>query len=777
MQTVIAEKPSVAKDIARVIGANNAGRDYYEGSGYYVTWCYGHLTELDIPEAGKAWDLKTLPVLPERFGLKAKKLATKPGQNDRLTIIKMLFNKSDSIIVATDAGREGELIFRNLYEYLGCRKPFRRLWISSMTDQAISEGFADLHPGSEFDNLAAAAKQREQADWLVGINATRALTMMASSGSVLSLGRVQTPTLCMICQRYVENKKFVPTPFWYIQGESTKDGLSFRWRSVDRYEKKEDAEAAYSSMRITGFLTVDEVVTERKSENPPLLHDIASVQKAANAKYSMPIDYTLELVQSLYEKKYVTYPRTGSRYIPKDVFATIPKILTQMQWHPLYGQYAKNLEGQKLNQRSVNDTKITDHHALLVTGIRPKDLSDDEQKVYDLIFSRVLEAFSPVCVADVTSIRFSSGTAVLEAKGRKDISLGWRAVCKGGNYEEVQLKDVDEVELDMKPLPEMTEGDIVEIGQADIIEDKTKPKPLLTGSTLLTAMENAGQKIDEKEVADALKDIGIGTPATRSEILKTLITRSYVKYEGKKLVPTRLGLLVYVTVKDRSIANVELTARWEIALGDIAEGRADAEAFGRNIREYTKKVVDNLLRIENLDKLKAEVQTETLACPKCGKEIKVYDKSAWCKECGFTIWRDIAGKHLSVEAMRKLITEGTTGLLSGFKGKNDKEFSAFVKRDDDGRLSFEFDKGSVVKCPKCGKDITLSGRGAFCDCGLTVWRTVAGKKLSDDQLSTLLKNKSIKTVKGFVSKSGKSFDAGLRLDGDWKVAFVFEEKH
>lgn len=708
MKVVIAEKPSVARELANVIGASVRKPEWFEGNGYRVTWLYGHLLELDVPEANGPWVAKALPILPAKFLLKPIKHERKGGQRDRLDVLRELFRDCDYIIVATDAGREGELIFRNLYDYLNIPKPFKRLWVSSLTDQAISKGFAELLDGHDFDNMAEAARQRERADWMVGINATRAFSLACGcrQGMVLSLGRVQTPTLCMICRRYIENARFKPEPYWYLDGASVKDGVTFKWKGKDRYtndpEKgisgKDLGERDRNDVQGRGVLTVTSVKTDRVSEAPPLLFDIDSLQKAANSKYGYTLDQSLAIAQSLYEKRFLTYPRTSSRYIPEDVFAKVPDLLETVTGDEVYGETAKGLlkDRTKLNRRSVNDTKITDHHALIITENRPTELSEEERNVYELVLVRFLEALSPVCVADKTVVEMIGGTkgVMFVTNGRKDVSLGWRAVAKTGDYENVELDDVDEVELSMRPLPEMKQGDLIPIGKLELVEDATKPRPLLTDATLLTEMENAGRKSDDKEVVEALKEIGIGTAATRAETLKTLIERGYVVRSKKKLMPTDLGLEVFAAVKDKAIANIELTARWEIALREIEDGARQGSDFEERIRRFTERLTKEILSGGGLDRIRKRVEASieklVLKCPKCGHEVRNGEKSIWCNDkdggCGFVLWKDvIAGKKLGDETWKTLVRKGETGVLTGFRSKAGNEFSARLRLDSTGK--------------------------------------------------------------------------------------------
>jgi len=702
MRVVIAEKPSVGAMIAGVLGAKTRADGYFhDGQNWCVTWALGHLVEIYTPLENGTWVLKSLPIIPEKFQLRPRKEKGRGGKTDsgaahQIEIIRRLFSKCSEIIVATDAGREGELIFRYIYEYLECDKPFRRLWVQSMEESDIRQAFANLEDGHSphLEGLYRAAKARNEADWLVGINATRAFTLTTESTQVLSLGRVQTPVLSIICQRYVENKTFKPEPFWFLEGESEKDGIRFKWRSENRYAVQEDGIRDRDAVLSAGYVEVAEMATERVTRNPPLPHDIASLQKAANTRYGYTADETLAAAQSLYEKRLITYPRTGSRYITDSVFDSVPALLQVLEQDPDYGRIAASLlSSGRLNRRCVNAEKVTDHHALLVTSRRPGDLSETEEKVYDLVVSRFLEAFCPPNVADVTTVHLQSNGVAFITKGRKEVFPGWRGVCEGSG-QSIELEDVDGIDMNMRPLPVLAEGEQLGIDAFSLIEDETKPKPLYTDATLITAMENAGQKSDIKEVSDALKDIGIGTPATRHEIIKTLVARQYVERQKKKIVPTQLGLLVYASVRNLAVASVELTARWEISLEQIADGEIDEAVFGERVRRYTEKVTDNIRKSDGFGKIREVLGKKTLKCPRCGREIRLMEKSAWCPSCKYTIWRDIAGKVLNDDSMKALLTKGETRLLSGFKSKTGKTFDAHVIVDENGQKSFRFDKRS-----------------------------------------------------------------------------------
>lgn len=720
---VLTEKPSVARDIASVLDVRDNKDTHLQGKSsdgnyYTITWCFGHLLEIGAPEADGKWSLEKLPIIPKKFELRPirkegeKPVADgdEPVENDyvkRLNVIRKLAYDCDEIVVATDAGREGQGIFENVYRYLNLHKKTLRLWISSLTEDSIRQGFENLmdNTADEFVNLGKAAWERSTSDWLVGINATRAFTLatdyttLDGKKQVMSLGRVQTPTLCMICDRYEEHVNFKSEPYWYIEGFSEKDGMEIRWRGDVRYDNESEGNADLQRIKNTGVIAVKSIEKERKNEAPPLLHDIASLQKKANAMFGMTMDQTLAAAQTLYEHKLTTYPRTGSRYIPEDVFETVPGLLKKIENHPEFGKFAQALSQVHLNRRSVNDGKITDHHAIIITGNAPKsdELTEAEKNVYDLIITRFLEAFAPISVADVTTVSLECDDIKFSVKGRKMIAPGWRAIAakKEAAIENAQGSEGEtgeESDSQLTPLPAMKEGEMLKIKTVSLIEDKTRPKPLLTDATLLTQMENAGKKSDDKQVATALKDIGIGTPATRHEILETLARRQFVTRRKRKIIPTELGLEVYHAVRDLELANVEMTARWEIALGNIVDGKGGEKEYENDIRSYTVRVVHEILKSPNVKKVRDKIEERKITCPKCGSNIRLGEKSAWCKNCGFTVWRNVAGKTLNDNSMRALLAEGHTSLLKGFVSrKTGKEFNAIVNLEQDGSLTLEFE--------------------------------------------------------------------------------------
>ena len=685
MIALIAEKPSVAKDIARIIGATQRNDGYLSGNGYMVTWAFGHLIQLAMPEAYGVANFRreSLPIIPADFRLiprqaKAEKgYKADPGVLKQLKVIKEVFDQCDRIIVATDAGREGELIFRYIFHYLNCRKPFVRLWISSLTDKAIREGLDNLQPGERYDNLYLSAKSRSEADWLIGINATQALSVAAGQG-VFSLGRVQTPTLMMICDRYLENKNFVPTKFWQLKASAASGGIGFTAQSTAKWEQQPEAIAALQRAKDAGQLVVKSVERKEAAQEPPLLYDLTTLQKEANTKLNFSADKTLSIAQSLYEKKVMSYPRTGSRYISEDVFEEMPERIALLERYPRFAGYAAGLDGATLNRRSVNDGKVTDHHALIVTENLPGELSKDERAIYEMVAGRMLEAFSGKCVKDVTTALLSAGDTDFTVKGAVMKTAGWRAV----------LSEQDTEDEDTAALPPLQERQTLPLSSVDLLEKQTKPKPLHTESSLLAAMENAGKELEDAELKASMKDAGIGTPATRAAIIETLFARQYIVREKKNLVPTEKGLAVYRIVKGKKIADVGMTGMWETALAKIEAGDMDADTFRKGIEVYATQITAELLSVQL-----SFASGETCPCPKCGSgRILFYPKVAKCSnvDCTLTIFRSKCDKQLTDKQIVELVTKRKTGLIKGFKGKNGKAFDASLVLDGQFNVAFSF---------------------------------------------------------------------------------------
>ena len=678
---IIAEKPSVARDIARIVEANNRQDGFLEGNGYVVTWAVGHLIALAMPEAYgfSAYKREDLPIRPNPFLLvvrqvcKDKEYVSDPTALKQLKVIHSCFDKADRIIVATDAGREGELIFRYIYQHLGCRKPFDRLWISSLTDKAIREGLSNLKPGSSYDNLYHSAKARSEADWLVGINASRALSIARKGG--YSLGRVQTPTLAMVCRRYIENRDFSSVPYWKLSVLTEKEGLLLKAIGSKDYENEASAQTALATLRSQSQLTVESVVRKVAGTPPPLLYDLTALQKDANRRHGFSADQTLSIAQSLYEKKITTYPRTGSRYISEDIFEEVPALLRKI------GKTLSN----PLNRHSVDNAKITDHHAIIPTGETPLGLSADETTIYQMVVNRFIEAFSPDSEEERMQVRFTDGTNIFTWKACRQISLGWKVVQKGKEAD----KKEDSDEHILSSLPNLTEGEVLSLVNADITEHKTKPKPLYTEATLLSAMENAGKEVKEDDKRKAMAECGIGTPATRANIIETLILRDYIRRDKKSIIPTEKGLAVYEIVKDKKIANAEMTGSWELALAAIEAEKMPSERFSQGINSYVGTICEELLSLSSEQK-----SYPVYRCPKCGqKSVGIYAKVAKCRHetCGFHAFREVCGIHLSEDNIRDLIGSGRTPILKGLTSKAGKKFNARLVLGEDYITSFEFE--------------------------------------------------------------------------------------
>ena len=680
---IIAEKPSVARDIARIVEANNRQDGFLEGNGYVVTWAVGHLIALAMPEAYgfSAYKREDLPIRPNPFQLvvrqarRDKEYVSDPAALKQLKVIRSCFDKADRIIVATDAGREGELIFRYIYQHLGCRKPFDRLWISSLTDKAIREGLSNLKPGSHYDNLYHSAKARSEADWLVGINASRALSIARKGG--YSLGRVQTPTLAMVCRRYIENRDFSSVPYWKLSALMEKEGVSLKAIGITDYKSEASAQTALATLRSQSQLKVESVARKVTHTSPPLLYDLTALQKEANRRQGFSADKTLSIAQSLYEKKITTYPRTGSRYISEDVFEEVPVLLRKIGI-PL---------SNPLNSHSVDNTKVTDHHAIIPTGEPPTGLSTDETTVYQMVVNRFVESFSPNSEEERMQLRFADGTNTFTWKAYRQISLGWKAVQKGKEAEADKKEDDDEQFL--SSLPNLSEGEVLPLLNADITEHKTKPKPLYTEATLLSAMENAGKEVEDAESKKAMAACGIGTPATRANIIETLILRDYIRRDKKAIIPTEKGLAVYEIVKDKKIANAEMTGSWELALAAIEAGKMPSDKFAQGINSYVGTICEELLSLSSEQK-----SYPVYRCPKCGQQsVGIYAKVAKCRHetCGFHVFREVCGIHLSEDNIRDLISSGRTPILKGLTSKAGKKFNARLVLGEDYTTSFEFE--------------------------------------------------------------------------------------
>jgi DNA topoisomerase-3 len=709
---IIAEKPSVARDLADALpGKFEKHENYFESDETIVTFAVGHLLELVDPEVYderlKRWRMADLPILPEEFQLQPRDAKAKK----QLKLIRTLLERDDvdRIINACDAGREGELIFAHIYEASGSDKPVDRLWISSLTKQAIREGFEKLRPGQEMHALEAAARSRAEADWLVGMNATRAATIRGRAwvGGVVSLGRVQTPTLAMIVRREREIQAFVPEPYWLVHAsfDPRYQGL---WFEGDETRLKEGKRADAIVEKVSDKDGVVESVQRRQqSERPPLLYDLTSLQRDANRRFGFSARRTLQAAQSLYEdKKAITYPRTSSRYLSGDLVPQLKPTAATLRPIPQYAEAARfvvALDELPLS-RVVNDARVDDHHAIIPTDIEHEldRFSPDERRVFDLVARRFLAVFHPPARYERTEIITLVEEERFRTRGKVTLEAGWRGVygleADADRQQQQQDEDADEESAE---LPKVEQGQRVHCVSAESEAKETRPPPRYTEATLLSAMEGAGKLIDDEELREAMKERGLGTPATRAETIETLIRREYVERVGKDLQATPKGLQVITMLEAHPLTSAELTGGWEKRLSDIEHGAGDRDAFMREIAGFTRETVEQIAALDK-EKLRPE-RVELGLCPRCGAETgeiirensKAYGCTSWkSKEeagCGFVIWKRVAGRTLTPELARQLLQDGRTKeVVAGFRSRAGKPFRARLVLNSEGKVEFDF---------------------------------------------------------------------------------------
>lgn len=650
---VIAEKPSVARDIAKTLGVSGKNEGYLTGENYVVSWAIGHLATLAEPEAYdvkyKKWNFETLPILPDSMKLEA----IKKTRSQLKVLHKLMHSREiDEIICATDSGREGELIFRYIYEITQCRKPFRRLWISSMTETAIREGFAHLQDGSHYDLLYHSARCRAEADWLVGMNASRAYTIRY--GALLSIGRVQTPTLALIVEKQKEIDAFVPQDYFEVQADFEQyTGFWIDEKENTRLDLREKAEQI--AARVKGQRgIVSQIVKEEKRQLPPLLYDLTELQRECNRKFGFSAKKTLDIAQSLYEKrKMITYPRTDSRYLSDDMVGKIKQTLGRLKDVPVFSSYAAEVlakEKLPLSKRIIDNSKVTDHHAIIPTDtrLRTDHLTPEENKVFLLVAARFLAVFYPAYVYESTKVYTKVGLDTFLSKGKTVLQEGWQAVEKALLPETRKNKTEKEEE---QQLPPLTEQQSVVAKRTKVLDKKTKAPPPYTESTLLSAMENAGRFVEDEELKEQMKDSGLGTPATRAAIIERLLSVGYIMRKGKTLVPTEKGQKLIAVVPEE-LRSPQTTGKWEKGLSSIAKGKMTEERFLESIRRYVRFLVDDAAQHKKDVVFEAErprgkrSRAQGLGkCPLCGKgKILENSRSYYCTEwkngCKFSLWKD-----------------------------------------------------------------------------------------------------------------------------------------
>jgi DNA topoisomerase III len=705
---IIAEKPSVGQDLVRVLPGSFTKREgYLEGEDHVVTWAVGHLVQLAEPEEYdarfKKWRMADLPIVPDRFKL----VIRDERSRKQMSVVSRLLRSDDvgEVINACDAGREGELIFKWLYEKAGSSKPVRRLWLSSMTQRAIREAFAHLREDAEVADLEQAARSRSEADWIVGMNATRAATirLRSSFDGAVSLGRVQTPTLALVARREEEIRAFVAEPYWLVdalfaaEGERTYEGR-YHAGAKPRLASAETAQAIVDACREQPG-TITKLEKRRASERAPLLYDLTSLQREANTRFGYSAQRTLAAAQRLYEEhKAITYPRTSSRFLSGDMVAEIKPTAELVGRHPEYAKGAAYVTGLDVLPlaRVVNDAKVTDHHAIIPTRSehRVEKMRDDDRRIYDLVARRFLAVFHPDAVFENTRVETTVQDHVFRSRGRVLIVPGWRGV-----YGEAADADrgTDDDEGREQALPRLEDGERVQTREIRSLAKETKPPRRYTEASLLAAMETAGKLVDDDELRDAMKDSGIGTPATRAAIIERLIAVGYVERDGRALVCTEKGLNVVRLLGEHPLTSPGLTGEWEHRLARIEHGEESREAFMGDIVAFAESTVGELdSKLKDVRIPRANLGP----CPVCGRDIVENRKgySCWSREdpgCGFVIWKSKAGKQLPASVARELIATGRTEKpVTGFKGRSGRSFRArlALEQSEDGKWRVEFDE-------------------------------------------------------------------------------------
>ncbi|HUJ09294.1 MAG TPA: DNA topoisomerase 3 [Verrucomicrobiae bacterium] len=756
---IITEKPSVAQDIAKALGGFKKTKEYYESDEYVLSWAVGHLFELAVPESMKdqdKWSLDKLPIMPPQFDLNPQE---KTGSRVKVLTRLLAGKEITEVINACDAGREGELIFRYIMQYAGSQKTIRRLWLQSMTTDAIREAFERLRSDAEMQPLAEAARSRNEADWLVGINATRAFTLRLIGGkgsTVTSLGRVQTPTLAIIVDREKRIESFKPRDLCEVFANFRAEAGTYSGRWFDESFKKEESEwdrtrrlldrlqiqVGNAEQRLSeGFGSLWEehraavrlwyremadaiakkcagrpgvVELEEKkptTQAPPQLYDLTALQREGNNRFSFSARRTLQIAQALYEKhKAITYPRTDSRCLPEDYVGTVKKTLRNLG--PLAAKVLEN-DWVKPNKRIFNNAKVSDHFAIIPTGNPPSDLDGDEQAIYDMVAKRFIAVFYPAAQFEVTTRVTRVEGEPFKTEGKIMVSPGWL---------EVYGKDAEK--NGETNLPAVRTGEQVATEGIDIKEDKTNPPARYTEATILSAMESAGKLVEDEELAEAMKERGLGTPATRAQIIENLVGVRYLHRHGKELQPTAkamqtIGLLKNVAPE---LVSPELTGEWEFKLHEIEHKRLSREQFMKETRDLTLHIVEEAKIFkpdEHVD------DTPFGACPKCGKPLQERFKSFECsnEDCDFVLWKTVAGRMFSRAEVETLVKDRKLGPLSGFRSKANKRFNAIVKLNSECKVEFDFEATTAaatteIKCEKCGKPMVVrSGRrGEFLAC-------------------------------------------------------------
>jgi DNA topoisomerase-3 len=806
---IIAEKPSVAQDIAKALGGFTRTGDYFESDEYVLSSAIGHLLELAVPEEyevkrGK-WTFTHLPVIPPHFTLNPIDKTA-----ERLKVLARLMKRKDvtGLVNACDAGREGELIFRYVVQHAKTDKPVRRLWLQSMTANAIRDGFAHLRSDAEMLPLADAARCRSEADWLIGINGTRAMTAFNSQEGGFyktTVGRVQTPTLAILVERERRIKEFVSRDYWEVEGEFKAVAGTYRGRWFDEKFKKSDDEHAKAERlwekakadairtRCLGKHGVVEEESKPKTELSPLLFDLTSLQREANGRFGFSAKTTLSIAQALYEKhKALTYPRTDSRHLPEDYLPTVKETLTNLAGTP-YAAFAAEITKNGWvhpNKRIFNNAKISDHFAIIPTGAEPKHLSEAEQKIYDLVTKRFLAIFFPAAEYSVTTRITRVEKDAFKTEGKVLLAAGWLAIYG----KEAQEEDENPNLPPLEPKERVWANDI------EVKSKATQPPARFNEATLLSAMEGAGKLVEDEELREAMSERGLGTPATRAATIEGLIFEEYLHRNGRELQPTAKAFSLLFALEKLGVDEIrspELTGMWEWKLKEMEHGRLKRDEFMGHIVEQTQVMVD---RIKKGDLPEGTFGSLKAPCPRCGGTIRETYKRFECEKCDYKLWKVVASRQWEPEEIEELLTKRVIGPVQGFRSKMGRPFAAMIKLNDEQMPEFDFGNGDgegegeavdfsgqepLGACPKCQARVFEHGMAYVCEkavgaaksCDFRSGKIILQQEVARAEMSKLLETGKTSLLKGFVSnRTKKKFSAYLTRGADGKVGFEFEPR-
>jgi DNA topoisomerase-3 len=807
---IIAEKPSVAADIARALGGFTRHDDYFESDRYVLSSAVGHLLEIGMPEdeevkRGK-WTFAHLPAIPSRFELKP----IEKNENRLRTLLKLIKRKDVGAVVnACDAGREGELIFRYIVQYAKSAKPISRLWLQSMTPAAIRDAFAQLRSDTQMRPLADAAVCRSESDWLVGINGTRAMTAFNSKSGgfqLTTVGRVQTPTLAILVEREQKIRAFRPRDYWEVIATFRGSGGEYTGRWFDETFRKPDddpdarAERLWEEAKAQALAAKcagkpGEVTEESKpsTQGAPLLYDLTSLQREANGRFGFSARTTLSLAQSLYEKhKALTYPRTDSRALPEDYLATVKATMESLAESSAYGGFATNILRQKWvrpNKRIFDNAKISDHFAIIPTLVRPKHLNELEAKLYDFVVKRFLAAFYPPAEFLLTTRITRVADEPFKSEGKVLVNPGWLAVYGR------------EAQGDEGTLAPVEPGERVATEKVDVAPNTTRPPARLTEATLLSAMEGAGKLIDDEDLREAMREKGLGTPATRAQIIEGLLTEKYIVRDGKELIPTAKAFSLITLLHGLGVPELfspEMTAEWEFKLAQMEHGRLAREDFMREIVAMTQHIVGQAKGYES-DTIPGDFGTLSVPCPKCGGEVHENYKKFQCQSCDFGFWKIMGGRQLELAEADALLRDRRVGPLDGFRSRLGKPFSASIKLSDENEVSFDFgeaaggDEGEAPDftgqeplgaCPKCGGRVFEMPQAYVCEkavgpdrtCDFRSGRVILQRPVDRAQMGKLLASGKTDLLQFVSARTKRGFAAFLVRQPDGKIGFEFEAK-